>query len=150
MSSNVQIATITESIAGIDLPTIDIRDVNSIPESVVHYAPVLSPRPDDFITDLTFTRESFGAGEMMNIEYRMHWQYFHAPVGSGLALFAVYGDMVSNLAKIIEKIADTVKIEGAIDVKIDNINRIAVLKDASNNDFHGVELSLLVTEFINL
>ena len=149
MSSVHFVDTVTD-ITNMDISEVSIYGIENIPENCIGSTPLLAPRPDDFITDLTFTRESMGAGEMMNIEYVLHWQYLHAPMGSNNDLFETYNGMIENLAKIIEGISEITSLTGGVDLVIDGIEKIAVIKDITGNEFHGVELSIRVTEFINL
>ena len=149
--TNVQFATIAQSIADIDLVSRGIRSksADNIPVNGLTECPYFAPRPRDFITDIQFSREAFGSNgtEPMNLTYTMHWQYFHAPVGQALS-FSSYEDLISNLAYILEQIADNDAPEGAIDMRIFNVDTIAGIQDPAGNNFHGVELSIQVTEFI--
>ena len=153
MTTTVHFSTIAQSIADIDFSDLGVSvvDIEHIAENTAFTLPLLAPRPDNFLTDIIFTRESFGVSgnEKMTLEYNMHWQYFHAPAGSGLGLFSVYGSMIDNLAGIIEKIMDNDAPSGAIDMQIKEINNIAIFKDPAGNDVLGVDLTLNIKEFVN-
>lgn len=149
--TEVQFSTIAQSIADIDLSARGIHSygADNIPVNAVMDCPAFSPRPRDFITDVQFSRVAFGSGgtESMNLVYTMHWQYFHAPIGTNLT-FESYAALLDNLAYIVQQIADNDAIEGAVDMVLLSIPTIAGLQDPAGNVFHGVEIALQITEFI--
>ena len=149
--TTVQFSTIAQSIANISLTAKSIRtmDASNIPVDGLMYCPYFAPRPRDFITDIQFSREAFGTGgaEPMNLIYTMNWEYFHAPIGQVLT-FQKYSELLDNLAYLIQQIANSDAVTGAVDMTILNITSIAGIQDPAGNTYHGVELALRVTEFI--
>ena len=150
--TSIQFSTIAQSIAEIDLSShrINVKDADNIPINGITECPYFAPNPSNFISDILFTRASFGSGgdEKMNLEYTMNYQYFHAPIGQVLT-FQSYADLLDNIAYILEQIADNDAPEGAIDVRIMNIPHVGGITDSKGQEYHGADISLRVTEFIN-
>lgn len=152
MTSTVRLTRIVDSIADMDWSARGIHSATfaSMPVNASAVCPVLTPQPDNPVTDVQFTRQTYGAGgsAKMDLEYTLHYLYFHAPIGAGLGLFSVYNAMMENIDYILEQIMDNDAPEGAIDMQVLNIPRIAPIKDAAGNDYHGMEIALRVKEFM--
>lgn len=149
--TTINFSTVAESIANIDYSAkgIHAKGAGEIPVNGITECPYFAPRQPNFLTDIQFSREAFGSGgsEPMNLIYTMHWSYFHAPIGTVLT-FQEYGDLLDNLAYIMQQIADNDAITGAVDLKPLNIDTVGGIKDLADNSYHGVEIALQVTEFI--
>jgi len=148
--TTVQFKTIANAIAGLTFTGINTKTTSTIPLNAITECPLFMPRPDDFITEIQFSRESFGmsGSEKMNLSYTMNWQYFHAPVGQILS-FQDYSDMLDNVCVILQTIANNDTVTGAVDIQIRDIPRFAQLADVSGNYYHGAQIALRILEFIN-
>ena len=148
--TTVQFETVANSIAGISITGITLKTPDAIPLNGLTECPYFAPRPDDFITEIALTRESYGTGgsEKMNLAYTMNWQYFHAPI-TQIMNFQTYGDILVNIATILQKIADNDAPSGAVDIQVKDITRIGPLADVAGNSFHGANIAIRVLEFIN-
>jgi hypothetical protein len=150
MTINCQIDTITNSIAGLSVTGVTIKDIHDIPESAALLLPVMFPRPNEFITDLTFTRVSQGGGgtALMDVSYTLNYVYCHAPIGSGVGgLFSSYNSLITNIALILEKLFASDNITGAVDMTVAGISSVGPVADPAGNPYHGVEISLRILEF---
>ena len=151
MTINCQIDTVTNSIAAWSISGVTIRDIHDIPEDVILLGPILFPRPDGFVTDMQFTRESQGGAgtAMMNLSYTLNYVYCHTPIGSGLGgLFSTYSGLITNLALIIEKVFASDNASGAVDLQLAGVSNVGPVSDPSGKAYHGVEIALRITEFI--
>jgi len=145
MTINMQIETITNAIEALSVSGVVIRDIDNVPEHVRLSGPILFPRPNEFITDIEFTRVSQGGGgtAQMNVSYTLNYVYCHAPIGSGVGgLASVYSGM------ILEKLFASDNPTGAIDMTVESISNVAVVSDPAGNQYNGVEIGLRITEFL--
>jgi len=151
MTVAILLEDIVSDIAALSVAGVNIRDLDQIPENAKNILPVLFPVPNGFITDLIWTRESFGAetAAAMNLTYVLHYRYLHAIVGSGGGLLAVYGGMIRNIILILKAIFSDSSLGAAVDVTLNSISDIGVHTDpAGELQYHGVEITLKVTEYI--
>lgn len=149
--TTVNFVTVAESIAALSWQNgIHAKRPNEIPVNGITECPYFAPRPDNFITDISLTREAFGGSgtEPMNLVYTTHWTYCHAPIGTVLT-FTDYGDMIANIATILETLADNDLVDGAVDIQVLGVPNIAQVFDAAGNAYHGAIISIRVLEFIN-
>jgi hypothetical protein len=149
MSINVQFATVIDAISNLSVSGVTLKDVDTIPENVQLLCPVLFPRPDNFITEVTpefVTYGSLGTAKI-NLSYTLNFMYCHAPIGSGLGgVFANYGSLITNLELILEKILESDVVTGAVDLQLAGVN-IAPITDPAGNNYFGAEIALRVQEF---
>jgi hypothetical protein len=150
MTITVNIVTVAQSISNIGIAGINVRDIDNIPENAMPILPVLFPVPNGFITDTNFERVTFGGSSAkMDLVYTLHYRYLHAVVGSGGGLLAVYEGLLTNLAKILEKIFYNHAPTGAVDMVLSSVSDIGVLTDPGGQTmYHGVDFALRITEFV--
>ena len=151
MTIDVNLVTVADSIAALNVSGVNVRDIDQIPESALPILPVLYLRPNEFITNLKWSRETYGtdATAAMNLTYVLHYHYLHAVVGSAGSLLSVYSGLITNLIKILKAIFEDSNPDGAVDMTLVSISSVGVLTDpAGEVKYHGVEISLQVTEYI--
>lgn len=147
----LQVKTITESIAAIEIAGVKMRDKSELKEGWDAYdCPLFCPRPNEFMSAPTVEIESFGSGTSRQIcfYYNLAYRYFHAPVGKG-DYEDTWSDMVDNVAKIIDALLINDAVTGAIDLSIQNITEFGAVQDGANNLFHGCDFILRIKEFVN-
>ena len=145
-------ATICDSIAGISVSGVTIKDINEIPESVtVRDCPIMYPEPDGFISGLTYTRDSTGSGSvaLATVNYNMTYAFLYTSVGSGRGLFDVYDDMLTKVGLIIDAIIISDGITGVVDLTIGDAIQFGAVPDPAGNMFIGTRLVFQIVEFIN-
>lgn len=151
MTIDINLEDVASAIAALSIAGVTVRDIDNIPVNAKTMIPVLYPVPNGFVTDLIWSRETFGTESVqaMNLTYVLHYKYLHAIVGSGGSLLSVYGAMIRNIIKIIKAIFEDSDLGGAVDVTLNTISDIGVHTDpAGEMQFHGVDITLKVTEFI--
>lgn len=151
MTLTVGIVTIADSISNLSISGVSVKDIDQIPESALSVLPVLFPRPQKWITDISFPIKSLGGDENRAIDctYVMNYRYLHAVVGSGGGLLAVYASLIANLILIVKAILSNSSPTGAIDMSIAYITDIGVLTDpAGETQYHGVEFGIRILEFV--
>jgi hypothetical protein len=150
MTISVNFATVAGSIAGLTITGITVKGIAAVPTDCNLLTPILYPRPAGFITGLNIGDYTFGTGgtEQMTIHYTLNWRYLHAPIGGGLGgLFSVYSALITNIAAITKKIAESDTLSGAVDIRVDTVSEIGPVADPAGNMFHGCDISVLVTEY---
>ena len=148
MTVNVHLLTIATSIANLSIQGVSVRDVDNIPDAAMGLCPLLIPQPNDYVTDIKPTVQSFGfnGGAKLDLEYTLNYVYLHCETGSGMGAFEVYAGVLENLVNILVAILRNDVITGAVDMKIEKISNIGTVEDPAGNQFWGILFSLRVME----
>lgn len=148
----LNIAGICESFAGMNVSINNFRilDLDEVREGFTAYdTPLLSPRPDEFISAPTVTPVSFGSGEgrQLDVSYTITYRYFHAPVGEG-DIATTWAQMVVNTFKIFDAVLQNDALSGLIDLNLSSVSTFGTVVDGSNNVYHGCDISFRVLEHV--
>ena len=148
MTVSSAFATIANSIAGLTISGVTIKDIDEIPQSAKLLTPLLIPQPDNWITDFQCEFQSFGSNgaAAMDFTYSLNYIYLHCPIGAGVATYDIYAGLITKLSAILVAIASNDALTGLVDLK-PRIGQIGVIQDPSGNEFWGVMFSLPVLEF---
>jgi hypothetical protein len=144
------IRTVADSVAGITVSGVNIKDLNEIPNEVHNRdAPIVYPEPDGFLSNFRFSRESQGTGTSahINVRYTLTYTFLHSRVGTGRGLFDVYADMVGKVADFLDGILANDAITGAVDIYASNVSTFGPTADPSGEVFHGCTIQLDVLDF---
>jgi hypothetical protein len=149
MTINTAFVTVADSIAGISISGVTVKDINEIPENVELLCPVLIPQPNDYITNLSVERMSFGGGgtAKLDMTYTLNYVYLHSAVG-GLSQFDAYSGIITKLELILEAILTNDNIAGPVDFEVETIPSIGVIEDPAGGQYWGTLLSFRVTEHV--
>ena len=149
MTVSVQLATICDSIAGLTISGVTIADKDQITVSRIGQAAVLSPRPDGFISGMQLTIDSTGTGatRKATLKYTLNYRYYHCAIGN--LDFASYSACVDKLITIINAILTNDTVTGCVDLELAGVTDIGPVSDPAGNSFHGADIALNITEFIN-
>ena len=149
MTITSTISTVADSIAGLSISGVTIKDIDQIPDSALMYCPLLIPQPANFVTNLGVEFKTFGSngGAKIDTTYTLNYVFLFCEVGSGINSFAAISGLVGKLEDILEAINSNDAITGAVDVKIGAIGNIGVITDPAGNDYWGLEFSLRVLEY---
>ncbi len=151
MALNIQ--TVCNSIAELTVAGVDIKDLDEIPESLDQMdAPVIIPKPDGFISTLTYTRQSLGTGDVaaIDIGYVLTYRMLHSAIGEGMdGVFETYPDLVAKASLFLDTIIANDTITGAVDIQPLTIANFDPVQDPFGNWFHGCDIGIQVTEFVN-
>ena len=142
------ISTVTDSIAGLIISGVTIKDIDQIPEAARLLTPLVIPQPNNFVTDLSVTFETFGSNGSAKIDtnYTLNYVFLFCEVG-GLSAFAAFSGLIEKLSSILVAIDSNDAISGAVDVKINSIGNLGVITDPAGVEFWGLEFSLRVLEY---
>jgi len=112
--------------------------------------PAMFPRPDGFFSDLTVVHDTFGSSvAKKTATYTLTYVYAHSAIGSERGLFKSWPDVVAKAVLILDTlITNDALVATCIDITptADSFGPVA---DPSGNGFHGCEIRIAVTEFIN-
>jgi len=149
--TTVNLVDIITGISQLTFTGINTRDIDAVPEDVESLCPLFCPRLDKFLTNPRFTRQSFGAANeaRMDWDYDLTWLYYHAPLADNIDWLSFYGEMFTGLAVIAAKFFSTNPVTGAVEMILQDIPDIAVLKDVVGKEYHGVEITIHIKEFVN-
>ena len=149
MTISSTISTVADSIAGLTITGVTIKDIDQIPDSARMLTPLLIPQPANFVTNLGIEFKTFGSngGAKIDTSYTLNYVFLFCEVGSGLGSFAAFSGLVTKLMTILNAINSNDAITGAVDVKIGSIGNIGVITDPAGNEFWGLEFSLRVLEY---
>lgn len=149
MTITSTIATVADSISNLSISGVTIKDIDQIPDSARMLTPLLIPQPNNFITDLQVSFETFGSNgsAKINTTYTLNYVFLFCEVGSGLGSFAAFSGLIGKLQDILVAINSNDAITGAVDMKIGSIGNIGVITDPAGNEFWGLEFSLRVLEY---
>ena len=149
MTITSTISTVADSIAGLSISGVTIKDINQIPDTARMLTPLLIPQPANFVTNLQVSFETFGSngGAKINTNYTLNYVFLFCEVGSGVNAFAPFSALVGKLEDILEAINSNDAITGAVDVKVNTIGNIGVITDPAGVEFWGLEFSLRVLEY---
>lgn len=147
---NVQLDTVANSIAALEIDGINIVDIDNIPESAMMQTPLLLPQPNGFVSDIAPEFRTYGSGGVakIDLQYTLNYLYLHAPTGSGISTFDAYKGLLENIILIFESIFASDVVSGAIDLQLSTMSDIGTVQDPSGNDYWGIQFSLRILEHV--
>ena len=148
--SGVKIATVTDSISKLVISGVTLKDTDGIPEEVSErVCPIMFPDPDNFVTSLTVTPQSFGAGTSgkNDIRYTLNYVFLYAQVGSKRYLSDYIVGLVSMTVLILNSIIANDSVTGSVDIAPRIAGNFGQMQDPAGNMFFGVMISVDVREF---
>ena len=145
------IATITNSIAALNVALVHIRDIDEIPEAVnPSDCPIIYPKPDGFVTNFRVEVNSFGSSSAKKtVRYTLTYRFLQAALSSGRGLFDVYDDLVTNVFAFLDAVIANDALTGAIDDTPVNTINFGAVGDPAGNLFHGADIAIEIMEFVN-
>lgn len=150
MTVEIHFREVATSMSQLTISGVNVKDINTVPESAIDHCPLLFPVPNNFVTDVQFTVASLGNDDSrkLNLEYTLNYRYLHAPIGSG-AVLETYVGIIENLTAILVAIASDSFTDEAVDYSIQSVSDLGAVTDiAGQTMFHGVDISIRVLEYI--
>ena len=148
MTITSTISTVADSIAGLTISGVTIKDIDQIPDTARMLCPLLIPKPDNFVTNISVSFETFGSngGAKINTTYTLNYVFLFCEVG-GISSFAAFAGLMTKLSAILVTINSNDTITGAVDMKINSIGNIGVITDPAGIEYWGLEFSLNILEY---
>lgn len=151
MTIDIQVLTLTSSIAALTVTGVKIYDVDEIPATGSKVElPAFFPQPADFITGFTAERITFGSNgtAKIDVNYVLHYVYLHSKATIGLkSLPENNKPMLQILLEILKVILANDAMDGAVDVQIDGVPNISQISDPDGNQWWGALVDLRVLEY---
>jgi len=149
--SGVKIATVANSIAGLSssVSGVTIKDLDGIPGEVSQrICPIMYPDPDNFVTGLTVTPMSSGAGTAgkNDVRYTLNYVFMYVPVGSGRYLAENIAGLVDSTVLILNALIANDAVTGSVDIE-PKPGDFGPLEDPVGNQFEGARIAIDVHEF---
>ena len=150
MTVSVSLSTVADSIAGLSISGVNIKDIDQIPDNASMLCPLFIPNPSGFVTDISPSFETFGSNgnAKMNLAYTLNYIFLHSEIGSGVSAFSAYSDLLSKLTSIIAAIMSNDTITGAVDIRLQGISSVGVVTDPAEHEYWGVQFSFRVLEYV--
>jgi len=147
MSASVDLMTVTNSIAALSISGVTVKDADEIPSAIGAAVAILAPRPDNFVTNFAVNHAELSK-QNLDVTYTLNYNYYHCAVGG--VMFADYAAMLGKLVLIVKAFSDNAVLTGAIDNGSPKINRIGPIQDPAGNTYHGAEISIDITQFLEV
>lgn len=151
MTVSLAVSTITASIASLSVSGMTIVDMSAIPPDVQGTRKqILFPEPENFITDFTITRDTFGMSiAKMTARYTLNYTYCHVPLGTGRTGLDAYDEMVGMWVLLVNAVMNSDTLSGAVEFEIPYIAEFGAVPDPSGQMYLGFRFPITVTEFQN-
>lgn len=149
----LQLLTVAETIAALQVDGLSIRDIDDIPAEVGIREALLIPKPD-YVTDFVMERVSFGgASAKMDVTYTLNYRLCYAPSGGDRVLtISVWSGVVDMVARIWDAFlaigvfdADHTEVVEVVPLAPSNMG---IVNDPADRAFYGCDLAFQVTEFV--
>jgi hypothetical protein len=147
LSATVDFTTVTAAIKALTITGVDILDVSEIPSSLGLDTHVLAPMPEGFITNIELVNDELSQ-QYLTLHYTLTYRYYHCKIGG--ELLANYGGMIDKAAAILLAFSDDATLNGALDSDTPQIFNIGPVSDPSGNAYHGFDIALRITQFLEV
>lgn len=159
MTDSIKLTTVTASIAALSITVtkpdgssgaLTIKNIDAIPEAVnPQDCPVLAPRAAGFVTDFVMTRDTMGAdAAYKTVTYTLTYTFYYVPTLQGAGLFEKYDEMVTASAAVLLALSTNTYLSGTTDIYPNGIPQFGPVQDATGAQFHGCEISVRVTQYM--
>ena len=150
--SGVKIAIVANSISGLSVSGVTIKDIGGIPEEVSNrICPVMFPDPDNFVTGVTVTPQSYGAGTVgkNDVRYTLNYIFLYQPIGSGRYIAKSIVGLVGKAVLILNAFIANDALVGSVDLE-PSLGDFGTMQDLTGNQFFGVRITVKVYEFFEV
>ena len=153
------IATVTAHIAALRISGVRTLDFSDIKEQAdIRLCPQFMPDVTRQISFESVMRDSFGDGSTaaQTLYYTIPYVLLYEPIGSTRGMRDIFTGMVAAMSRIITAPIenDTPQSNGrnsdlSVDMQINSFTLGGTVNDPSGVQFHGVQVDVIVREFIN-
>lgn len=148
---SVQLATIANSIAGMTVSGLTIKDIDEIPTTINQRdLPLLIPEPDKYISVPKIEVDSFGTGSnrKMTLAYNLNYMLIYGLIGAGrINILDSYAGMLAKACAFLDAIYVLDGLTGAVDFNA--VIGDPVIRTIGDLDYHSIDIQVNVKEFIN-
>lgn len=151
MTVNIQLLTVTASIAALTFPGVTVLDVDEVPNNLNLVTCRLYPNPDGFAGDVDPSAVTLGVGgnESQDLPYTLRYRYWHCgPLGTGGPIGENLLSCLTNIIAIMKIFMTNDTVSGAIDLRLKSMSRFPIMvKDPAGNDGWGCDFTIKVLEY---
>lgn len=143
--------TVATAVAGLSVTGVTVKDLTAVPEEVFDRdCPIVYPNPANYISMDGVSRETLGgdSGALKEVRYTLHYTFLHHEAGAERGQKDAAQDSVSKLYAFLSAVIANSDTLAVINIVPDH-GPLQVVQDPSGKDFHGCEVSLTVTEWLN-
>ena len=159
MADTTKITTVATAIAAQSITvtnaagssmTLAIRDISALTNIIsAESCPLLTPRPAQFVTGLSFTRDTFGAdAAYKSVRYTLNYLFFFCPIGQGATLYEKFDEMVTAAAVILNHFATNTALSGSTDFLPGTVDDFEPVINADGALYHGCGIPFAVMQFL--
>lgn len=143
--------SVATAVAGLSVSGVTVKDLTGVPEEVFDRdCPIVYPNPANYVSMGGVSRETMGgdSGALKEVRYTLHYLFLHHEAGAERGQKDAAQDAVSKLYAFLSAVIANCDALTVIDITPDH-GPLQVVQDPSGKDFHGCEVSLAVTEWLN-
>jgi len=144
------LTTITDSIAGLTVTGLLIKDIDEVPNIWDGRAPVIFPEPMDFLTNFEAVPATNGTGttRAWDVTYTMRYTllYCNGTDGRGLENMKSAIDLALDF---MDAVIGLTTISGCVTIKPGTISTPGMVPDPSGKLFYGCHITVNILEFVN-
>lgn len=148
---SIALATIADSITGITVSGLTIKDVDQIPTAInQRECPLLIPNPENYISNCIIGVDSFGSGtsRKMTLTYNLNYILIYSTVGAGRThVIDAYSGMLAKAVAFLDAFYVLEGLTGSVDFEAELGN--PAITTVGEIDFHSIGITIMIKEFIN-
>jgi hypothetical protein len=151
MSVSLNLANIANSISGISISGVTVKDKDQIAGAWVSTPNVLYPAPENWISSFSMTWDALlqGANAPMTIKYTLNYRFLGTQISDLSTFPKSYSNLVDKLILIVNAIIGTpAPYSGTVEMQIANVT-IGPRTDPAGNNYFGADFSVLIEEMQN-
>jgi hypothetical protein len=159
MTESIKLSTLATAIASQSITvtnaygssvTLDIRDITEIPVSVNQQdCPILTPHPSAFMTNVTVTRDSYGADAgYKSVEYDLTYRFFFAPILQSVTMLEKYDEFITAAMTVLMFFTDHTNLSGSTDFLPGSVPAFGAVVDGAGTQFHGCDFVFHVRQYL--
>ena len=148
MTVSLNMATVIEAIADLDVTGADILDSDEMPDSATGRKALIVPMPTGFISDFESTRMAQGSmgAAPHDVMYTLNYRLLHSRVGTKRGLFKTYPELITVLVAFINAILNNDVVSGLVDLQLYQVLNFGMVSGPNEDDYYGCDFALKVLE----
>lgn len=151
MSAYLQAVAVADAIGNLSVSGLTLKKLDTIPAQISNRdCPILIPNPDNYLTGISFSRESFGsqAQSRSSGNYTVNYILFYAQVGANRSLFEMEEGLIGMVDTLYSAIIDNTDLVN-IDLLPGQLGRIGPLKYFTGSEtYHACDIAFDVQYFV--
>lgn len=145
--TTLHVVEVARAIAAMTIDGVTVAELEEMPLSATSRdLPLLAPAVDRaFLSDWVSRRISAQGNVAM--AYTLNYTFYYAPFGQGRGLADIYPSLIAAVQTVVDAFNAVTRVNGCKRLELAGLPQVGLVRDASENQFHGALLALRVTEF---